>query len=513
MQSHVEVHESVQETAEGAASQKEGSAEPLIKKGPENCSSHEEDPKDEILVKIENGNLDAGDTNSDCNDTDCMSGDKAVIAEEDAEKTLPKSKSVAIKEKKLKKSASPKISPKGKQSPKSKKEAKPDIKEEDEAANKEKEKLQNKKLESELRSHESAPIPDLQPSVQITQLISPLTEAPEMNDSVVEVPHQDQNKSHVSSPSASVEESSLKPLDTHSTKGSPRRSSRLATHLSLPKQRSPAKPDSSSIIVLESDDNISVLEISQKFQEKSFAQTLRSLSGRPSLRPLPAYNRSFSRPSTVGSASIRSNFSSRSWTTTGNDSESEIQDTKLLQPRAGLWGLFRTSSQNTSSQDCTTDNEESTNRSLADDSGNDSEATNDPLEVPSSLSFGKRKCQDAGFLEEAEQEHKRIKGDGRKNSANISAGLLSIVSSPMNLFASKIKGEKGKSSTPVQMLKAFDLDEGTRDDTAIHQDDVSEIQYEDENPNYVGEKESLGAVLQKMDEAQEVAPRRWCSIM
>jgi hypothetical protein len=53
MQSHVEVHESVQETPEGAASQKEGSAEPLIKNGPENCSSHEEDPKDEILVKVQ----------------------------------------------------------------------------------------------------------------------------------------------------------------------------------------------------------------------------------------------------------------------------------------------------------------------------------------------------------------------------------------------------------------------------------------------------------------------------
>jgi hypothetical protein len=53
MQSHVEVQESVQEMAEGAASQKEGSAEPLIKNGPENCSSHEEDPKDEILVKVQ----------------------------------------------------------------------------------------------------------------------------------------------------------------------------------------------------------------------------------------------------------------------------------------------------------------------------------------------------------------------------------------------------------------------------------------------------------------------------
>lgn len=454
-------------------------------------------------LQIENGTLDAGDTNSDCNDTDCMSGDKAVVAEDDAEKIPPKSKSAAVKEKKLKKSASPK----GKQSPKTKKEAKPDVKEEDDAANKEKEKLQNKKLESELRSHESAPIPDL----QITQSISPVIEASETNDSVVEVPHQDQNKSHVSAPSASAEESSPKSLDTHSMKGSPRRSSRLATHLSLPKQRSSAKPDSSSIIVLESDDNISVLKVNQKFQDKSFAQTLRSLSGRPSLRPLPAYSRSFSRPSTVGSASVRSNFSSRSWATTGNDSESDSQDTKILQPR-GLWGLFHTSSQNTS-QDYTTDNEESTNRSLGDDSGNDSEATNDSPEAPSSLSFGKRKCQDAGFVEETEQEHKRIRCDGRRNSTNKSAGLLSIVSSPMNLFASKIRGEKGKSSTPVHMPKAFVVDEATRDDTAIRHDDVSEIQYEDENPNYLSEKEILGAVSSKMDEGQEVAPRRWCSVM
>jgi hypothetical protein len=48
----MEVHESVQETAEELTSQKEGSAEPLIKNGPENCSSHEEDPKDENLVKV-----------------------------------------------------------------------------------------------------------------------------------------------------------------------------------------------------------------------------------------------------------------------------------------------------------------------------------------------------------------------------------------------------------------------------------------------------------------------------
>jgi hypothetical protein len=52
MQSHVEVHETVQETVEEAVSQKEGSSEPLLKNGPENCSSHEEDPKDKNLVKV-----------------------------------------------------------------------------------------------------------------------------------------------------------------------------------------------------------------------------------------------------------------------------------------------------------------------------------------------------------------------------------------------------------------------------------------------------------------------------
>lgn len=459
-------------------------------------------------MQIENGNLDAGDTNSDCNDTDCLSDNKAVVGEEDAETTPPKPKSAAAKEKKLKKSASPKISPKGKQGPKSKKETKSELRGEVEAANKEKEKLQSKKVESELKSQESAPMLDLQPTVQITQLISPLIEVPETNDSVVEVPRQDESTSHVGTPSASTEESSFKSLDTHSVKGSPRRSSRLATHLSLPKQRSPAKPDSSSVIVMDSeDDSISVLEVSQKFQDKSYAQTLRSLSGRPSLRPLPAYNRSFNRPSTVGSASVRSNFSSRSWTT-GNDSESDSQEAKVLQSGRGLWGLFRASSQNTSSQDYTTDNEESTNRSLADDSGNDSEATNDPLEATSSLGFGKRKCHDAGFAEEPEQDNKRIRGDGQRNNANISAGLLSIVSSPMNLFASKIRGEKGKSSTPVQVLEATAVDE-----VATHQDDVSEIQYEDENPNYLSEKESLGAISSKVDDDEEGAPRRWCSIM
>jgi len=179
-----------------------------------------------------------------------------------------------------------------------------------------------------------------------------------------------------------------------------------------------------------------------------------------------------------------------------------------------LWALFSTSNQNASTQDYATDNDESTNRSLADDSGNDSEVTVDPPEAPLSLSFGKRKCQDAGLIEEAEQQRKRIRGEGeQKNIANTSTGLWSVMSSPMNLFASKIRGEKGKSSTPVQMLKASIIDEGTQDNLSVHQDDVSEIQYDDENPNNSNEKGSVGAVSSKMDEKQEVAPRRWCIIM
>lgn len=52
MQSQVEVHESVQEKIEETACQKEGSVENIIKNGPENCSSHEEDPKEVIVVKV-----------------------------------------------------------------------------------------------------------------------------------------------------------------------------------------------------------------------------------------------------------------------------------------------------------------------------------------------------------------------------------------------------------------------------------------------------------------------------
>jgi len=52
MQSQIQVHETVQETAEEPACQKEGSAECIIKNGPESCSSFEEDQKEEIGVKV-----------------------------------------------------------------------------------------------------------------------------------------------------------------------------------------------------------------------------------------------------------------------------------------------------------------------------------------------------------------------------------------------------------------------------------------------------------------------------
>jgi len=460
--------------------------------------------------QIENGSPEIGDKNSECNEG--TNDDKSVVAEEDAEKIRPKSKSAALKEKKEKKSPTAKISSKGKHSPKAKKDTKSEVKEEGDARNKEKEKLQNEKLESELKSHESAPVPDLQPSIEPIDLICPITETSEIDDNVVEISYQEQNKSHDSASLTGAEASSSQPLDTLTARDSPRRSTRLATHLSSQKQRSPLKPESCSTIVLESDDSFSVVEVSRKSQDKSFGETLRSLSGRPSLRPLPAYSRTSYRPSTVGSASIRS-VSSRSWTTAGNDSESDSQESKILRPKLGLWALFRTSNQNASSQDYATDNDESTNRSLADDSGNDSEATVDPPEAPLSHSFGKRKCQDAGLIEEAEQDRKRIRGEGQqKNIANTSAGLWSVMSSPMNLFASKIRGEKGKSSTPVQMLKASIIHEGTQDNISVRQD-VSEIQYDDENPNNLSEKGIMGAISSKMDEKQEVAPRRWCSIM
>jgi hypothetical protein len=358
-------------------------------------------------------------------------------------------------------------------------------------------------------------VPDLQPSIEHIDLICPLTEAAEIDDNVVEISRQEPNKSLEGTSSAGAEANSSQPLDTITTRDSPRRSTRLSTHLLSQKQRTPFKsPESCSTIVLDSEDSISVLEVSRKSQDKSFAETLRNLSGRPSLRPLPAYNRAPNRPSTAGSASIRSNVSSRSWATAGNDSESDSQEGKILRPKLGLWSLFRTSNQNASSRYYGTDNDESTNRSLADDSGNDSEATLDPPEAPLSLSFGKRKCRDAGLIEEAEQERKRIRGEGeQQNIANTSTGLFSVMSSPMKLFARKIRGDKGKSSTPVQMLKASIINEGTQDNLSAHQDDVSEIQYDDDNMNDLSEKGIVGAVSSKVDETQEVAPRKWCLIM
>ena len=52
MQSQIQVHETVQETVEEPACQKEGSAEHIIKNGPETCSSLEEDQKEEMEVKV-----------------------------------------------------------------------------------------------------------------------------------------------------------------------------------------------------------------------------------------------------------------------------------------------------------------------------------------------------------------------------------------------------------------------------------------------------------------------------
>jgi hypothetical protein len=130
-----------------------------------------------------------------------------------------------------------------------------------------------------------------------------------------------------------------------------------------------------------------------------------------------------------------------------------------------------------------------------------------------SLSFGKRKSRDAGLVDASEQENKRIRSEvGQENNASTSAGLLSFMSSPMNLFASKIRGEKGKSSTPLQMFKTSIIDDA-KDDLSVHEDDVSEIQYEDENPSHLSGKESLRSVSSKIGDEQEVAPRRWCSIM
>jgi hypothetical protein len=74
--------------------------------------------------------------------------------------------------------------------------------------------LQNYKLDSELKSHESAPVPDLQPSIEPIDLICPLTETPEIDDNVVEISHQVQNKSHESASLTGTEASFSHPLDT-----------------------------------------------------------------------------------------------------------------------------------------------------------------------------------------------------------------------------------------------------------------------------------------------------------
>ncbi|KAJ4450726.1 hypothetical protein ANN_02156 [Periplaneta americana] len=516
-------------------------------------------------LQIENGTPEITDKNPDSYETSGVN-DKMAIKDE-PEKVQTKSK--PSKEKKTKKSPnSAKASSKGK-SPKSKKEQK-DVEEEAGTENKEKEKeKQNKKLEVEARNRESAS-PERQSSAKTVNVTPPPPRAtePDANDSVGEVLNQDQSKSSSDdAPSTNEEEIPVKLVDTHSVKDSPRRSTRLTMLQSLPKSKIPENPDSSSVIVLDSDngisvmpqssakpenldsssvivldsdnsvsvtpqssakpkipenpdsssvivldsdDSISVMGTRRTSQDRSFAQSLRSLSGRPSLRSLPAYNRSFNRPCTTGSASVRSTISSKSGTTTGNDSESDSHDNKSLPSKSGLWGLFRTS-QNASFQDSATDNEESTNRSVADDSGNDSEATTEPaFEASSNISFGKRKSRDAGLLEEVEQEKKRPRAEGldQRNNANTSSKLMSIMSSPMHLFASKIRSDKGKSSTPVQMLKSSVMDE----DMSMQQDNVSEIQYDDDNPNNFNEKASLADVSSKVDE-QEVAPRRWCSIM
>ncbi|XP_069678966.1 transcription initiation factor TFIID subunit 11-like isoform X2 [Periplaneta americana] len=568
MQSQPEGQELLQDKHEGTTCQAEGTnSERIIKNGPENCSSHE-DMKDEVVGKslqIENGTPEITDKNPDSYETSGVN-DKMAIKDE-PEKVQTKSK--PSKEKKTKKSPnSAKASSKGK-SPKSKKEQK-DVEEEAGTENKEKEKeKQNKKLEVEARNRESAS-PERQSSAKTVNVTPPPPRAtePDTNDSVGEVLNQDQSKSSSDdAPSTNEEEIPVKLVDTHSVKDSPRRSTRLTMLQSLPKSKIPENPDSSSVIVLDSDngisvmpqssakpenldsssvivldsdnsvsvtpqssakpkipenpdsssvivldsdDSISVMGTRRTSQDRSFAQSLRSLSGRPSLRSLPAYNRSFNRPCTTGSASVRSTISSKSGTTTGNDSESDSHDNKSLPSKSGLWGLFRTS-QNASFQDSATDNEESTNRSVADDSGNDSEATTEPaFEASSNISFGKRKSRDAGLLEEVEQEKKRPRAEGldQRNNANTSSKLMSIMSSPMHLFASKIRSDKGKSSTPVQMLKSSVMDE----DMSMQQDNVSEIQYDDDNPNNFNEKASLADVSSKVDE-QEVAPRRWCSIM
>lgn len=518
MQAETEKHDT-------AHDETQESSEQVIKNGPESFAVPSEDKKVEGKEKNEEDKGEISENNETC-DSNGITND----AGDDPEKVESKSISPSSKEKKAKKgSPATKISSKGKHSPKSKKESKPEpeVEEAPETKETEKEMSHPKKAELELRNCESSSS-ELQPSVKITRLNALQTdtsdtndsiiEIPIINDSVIEIPIENQNKSQETEPLTSIDENAAKiTVDVPRVKDSPRRSTRLSVRQTPPpkqkisekiKSKMFEKVDTSSIIVLDSDDSIPALEASRTSQECSFAQSIRSVSGRPSLRPLPAYNRSFNRPSyTAGSTSVRSNVSSRS-ATTSNDSESDTQETKLTQSRSTLWNKFH-SSTNIASQDSATDIEESTNRSCADDSGNDSEATTEPFfEAASNVSFRKRKIEDAEIVE-PEQEIKKIRGDSEKNYN--SSGLLSIVSSPMSLFASKLRG--GKSSTPVQLLKRSDIDdEYAGEDNSIHHD-VSEIEYEENILKHVNEKDDAAALSQEIEVEQEANPRRWCSIM
>ncbi|KAJ9591239.1 hypothetical protein L9F63_002245 [Diploptera punctata] len=473
MQAETEEQDNVQENIQQTSEQ-------LTKNGPESDAVSTEDENLEETEKVENrdevtNSVENCDSNGITNDV------------EDDVKSETKSKSTSNKEKKTKK-ASPtvKTPSKSKHSPKSKKESKPETDEEPEASENEKEKTDLKNVESESKKQESS---DFQPSVKIRRLTAP-TDSSDTNDSIVEIPIDKENKSQEVSPSTSTADEVPKTIDVHVIRDSPRRSTRLS------------KIDSSSIIILDSDDSISVLELSRKSQEKSFAQSIRSVSGRRSLRPLPSYNRSFNRsPYTPGSASVRTNVSNRS-VTTSNDSESDTQDAKLTQSRSSIWGIFRSSSTNPPSQDSVTDNEESTNRSCADDSGNDSEATTEPI-----FSSQKRKIEDAEIAE-PEHESKKI----RSSSENNSSGLLSIVSSPMTLFTSKLRGDK--SSTPLQVLKTSDTDDGDAEiDISMHHQEANEIEYEENISKTLNEKEDMENRPDNLQVEQEGNARRWCTIM
>ncbi|PSN47792.1 hypothetical protein C0J52_08160 [Blattella germanica] len=425
-------------------------------------------------------------------------------ATEEVEKSTSKTKT-GNKEKKAKKGT-----PKGKQSPKSKKETKiePETvtegeKEQSPEGTQEEEKLPEKIEQSTINQESSS---DMSPKVKIVRLTAVQTESSEAEESIVEIPIESEVQSV---PSTSSDESVPKILEAKIVKDSPRRSTRRSVRHSPPKQETSIKVDAATTIVLDSDDSISVLEISRPTQNLSFGLSLRHVSGRPSLRKHEGYNRSINRSYTSGS--VVSIMSTRS------DSESDSQESKLTQSKYGLWGLFRSPNKNAPSQDSTTDNE-STNRSLLDDSGNDSEATTEHFEVPCNVSFRKRKMEEeeeADLLEG--QEIKKLKEDNQKNDGN-SSGLFSIMTSPMNLFASKLRGDKGKSSTPVQVLQRSDMMVNNGEDVDIDDGeevpahrDFSGIQYGEKNTT-ITEKESMGAFPEKSDAEQSVQ-RRWCNIM